>query len=106
MNWGSLVQLALQVLPLFLPQAQNNPLIASAAGAIASYDHDTVRWLQRGLNTVLGVTPPLKVDGLWGPKTRAAVELAEQHFGLPPSGLLGRGLILALEAATKAVPKT
>lgn len=119
MNWMQLVQLALQIIPTFLPKgtpASVVPIAASVAGAIAAYDHDTVKWVQGELNaleptignaTVNG-TPlfPLTVDGVWGGRTTAAANLAETHFGLPPQGTLGKGLIIALQGLTKLIPAT
>lgn len=104
MDWLSIVRIALQILPGILPQG--NPVASSVVGAVIAYDHDTVKWLQGSLNNILKLNPPLQVDGIMGPKTRAAIMKAEDHFGLPSNGALGRGLILAVEAAVRGVPHT
>lgn len=44
--------------------------------------------LQRNLNT-LGVTPPLEVDGLYGPATTSAVRAFQHICGLQPDGVAG-----------------
>lgn len=45
-----------------------------------------VFWLQASLNT-LGATPPLAVDGIYGPKTRGAVRRFQMEEGLVVDGI-------------------
>lgn len=60
-----------------------------AAGAMAAFDPDVTKWVQGALNVVLEPTPGLEVDGIYGPKTRAAVELLQQKNGLTVDGWAG-----------------
>lgn len=74
----------------------------------AGSDPAAVRALQSGLNA-LGQDPPLEVDGLVGPLTRAAVSAFQGQVGLTQDGLAGpntnRALMaveaMALAAASK-----
>lgn len=97
MNWAILVNLALQLLPQLIPQG--NQIITQGASAIAAYDHDTVKWVQHGLNQIEQLNPPLIVDGIWGPKTKAAVEAFAAKHGLPAGGVLSHVVILAIQRA-------
>lgn len=64
--------------------------------------------LQKRLNA-LGTKPPLKLDGIYGPKTRAAVIQFQKAHGLKPDGLVGPLTTKALRtkpaAAHKPPPK-
>ena len=60
-----------------------------AAGAMAAFDPDITKWVQGALNVVLEPTPGLTVDGIYGPKTRAAVELLQQKNDLTVDGWAG-----------------
>ena len=53
--------------------------------------------LQKRLNA-LGFKPALKVDGIFGPKTRAAVVAFQKAHGLKPDGLVGPKTTAALRA--------
>lgn len=105
MNWTTLVQLALQYLPQVLGSGAA-PWLGSLLGAAVSYDHNTVKWVQGGLNQVWKLNPPLVVDGIWGPKTAAGVQAVAASYGLQSGSTLSRELILGLEAGLKALPKT
>jgi len=49
-----------------------------------------VRDLQQLLNLKLPVPPLLKVDGIFGPKTRARVVMFQSQAKLVPDGIVGR----------------
>ena len=57
--------------------------------------------LQARLNA-LGFKPPLKLDGIFGPKTLAAVKAFQKSHGLKVDGLVGPKTTAALRAKPKA----
>ena len=57
--------------------------------------------LQKRLNA-LGMKPPLKVDGIFGPKTLAAVKAFQVSHGLKVDGLVGPKTTSALRAKAPA----
>jgi peptidoglycan hydrolase-like protein with peptidoglycan-binding domain len=57
--------------------------------------------LQARLNA-LGAKPPLKVDGIFGPKTLAAVRAFQEAHGLKADGLVGPKTTAALRAGHPA----
>jgi HK97 family phage prohead protease len=57
--------------------------------------------LQSRLNA-LGAKPPLKVDGIFGPKTLAAVKAFQRSHGLKVDGLVGPKTTAALRTRTTA----
>lgn len=74
-----------------------------------STDTADVTTLQVNLNkwaVVLGIKPPLAVDGQFGPATAAAVTKAQQHFGQRgiPAGECTLSIFDALKAAPGTVP--
>jgi len=48
-----------------------------------------VKDLQKVLNFVLPSNPPLVVDGIFGPKTYAAVTAFQRQNNLSPDGIVG-----------------
>lgn len=81
------------------PQAA--PTLHIIGGLVASFDPSTVKFIQGGLNTLLGsaLSPQLVVDGKYGPKTIAAVEQLQTKYGIKVDGIAGQvtqGLIQAL----------
>lgn len=72
---------------------------------VPGYDLRRVDHWQAGLNE-LGSSPPLVVDGQYGPQLgRRLVDFQRQH-GLPPTGEPNGVTIAALGAALKAAGKT
>lgn len=65
------------------------PALRIAAGAMAAFDPDITKWIQKSLNLLLDPSPNLEVDGLYGPKTRAAVEQLQESLGLTVDGWAG-----------------
>jgi peptidoglycan hydrolase-like protein with peptidoglycan-binding domain len=85
----------LQALPIHVLQREDGNPVAPADPGTTS--HPTVRYGSRGaaveelqekLNNY-GTTPPLAVDGIFGPLTRAAVVSFQQANGLAPDGVVG-----------------
>lgn len=67
------------------------PTLAIVGGIVAGFSPNTTMWLQTSLNQLLGsaLNPPLVVDGLYGPKTQAAVMQFQTANGLVVDGLAG-----------------
>lgn len=51
-------------------------------GALISFDHTEVRWIQESLNKLGLTSPPLIVDGLYGGETKKAVEKFQTAHGV------------------------
>jgi len=82
-----------------------SPTIAIVGGLVAAFDPNTTKWLQGSLNTLLSLNPPLAVDGLYGPKTRTAVEQIQAKLGLKVvDGLAGKLTQAAIDAAISKLP--
>jgi|ERR1043166_709088 peptidoglycan hydrolase-like protein with peptidoglycan-binding domain len=82
------------------------PELHLVGGVIAAFDPNVTKWLQGSLNTVLNLTPPLVVDGMYGAKTRDAVEQLQAKLGLKVDGLAGALTQAAIAAAlAKLSPK-
>lgn len=81
------------------------PALRIAAGAMAAFDPDVTKWLQGSLNSLLDPSPNLIVDGLYGPKTRAAVEQLQTKFGLRVDGWAGSLTQAAIASALATKPK-
>lgn len=74
------------------------PAIHILGGVIASFDPNVTKWLQKELNTILALTTPLVVDGIYGPKTTAAVEQLQVKLGLKVDGIAGMLTQAAIQA--------
>ena len=72
----------------FFPKAA--PALQVAAAAMASFDTNVTKWVQGALNVYLVPSPNLVVDGVYGPKTKAAVELLQAKLGLTVDGWAGQ----------------
>lgn len=81
------------------------PALRIAAGAMAAFDPDVTKWLQGSLNSLLDPSPNLVVDGLYGPKTRAAVEQLQAKYGLRIDGWAGSLTQAAIASALATKPK-
>ncbi len=81
------------------------PALRIAAGAMAAFDPDVTKWLQGSLNVLVDPSPNLVVDGLYGPKTRAAVELLQAKHGLRIDGWAGSLTQAAIASALATKPK-
>jgi peptidoglycan hydrolase-like protein with peptidoglycan-binding domain len=83
--------------------------LQQVGGAIAAFDADTTKWVQKACNQLLEPDPqllPLKVDGKYGPKTRTAVERLQNKYGLKVDGLAGKVTQKAIEVAMGALSTT
>jgi murein L,D-transpeptidase YcbB/YkuD len=89
---GNLAQLGKQLFPAI------DDKFAAAAAASTIFDPVRVKWVQTALN-VLGATPPLDVDGEYGPLTTAAVQQFQKSKGLEVDGWAGDLTHEALQAA-------
>lgn len=96
---GTLIQSAGAEL---FPQA--SATLQTVGGVIAAFDPNTTKWLQGSLNTFLSLSPPLVVDGLYGPKTMAAVQAAQTKLKITVDGIAGTITQGALQAALSNLP--
>lgn len=80
------------------------PTIALVGSLIASYSPNYVMWIQGMLNSYLKPAVPLVVDGIYGPKTTAAVDAAQAKLGLTVDGVAGDLTSSALAAILNVVP--
>lgn len=62
------------------------------------FDLDTIRGVQQALN-FLGANPQLSVDGIEGPRTRAAIVSFQRQHDLAADGIVGRRTRAALRTA-------
>src|SRR5688572_21490512 len=74
-------------------------LLEVLAGAELSRGHtgDAVRALQERLNALHAADPALELDGVFGPKTEAALQTFQRQAGLDPRGTLGMELWLLID---------
>lgn len=79
------------------------PAIQQVGAAVAAFDPNGVKWLQGALNAVQGTK--LVVDGIYGPKTTAAVEDFQKQHGLVLDGVAGKITQAALQALLTAMGK-
>ena len=79
-------------------------LHAAAAALLAAESHTgAAAWIQAALNIAetagaVSFGPALVVDGLWGPKSTAALEALQTKLGLPVTGMFADAEYAALNA--------
>lgn len=74
--------------------------LQTVGAAIAAFDPNTTKWLQKSLNQMLALSPALDVDGIYGAKTQAAVSQLQTKLGLQVDGIAGKITQAAIQAAT------
>lgn len=84
---GTLADIGSQLFPKLDPT-----LHAAAAALVVAHPNNTA-WAQSALNLLVSTGyvafgKPLVVDGVWGPKTMAAVEAVQGKLGLPVNGFI------------------
>ena len=88
---------ATQLFPKVAPQ------LRVAAAAMSAFDPNVTKWLQGALNAVDGAD--LEVDGLYGPKTRVAVEHFQAQHNLKVDGWAGNLTQGAIHLALANLPE-
>lgn len=85
------------------------PTLHTIGGAIAVFNPNYTKWLQGALNQLSPSmnlpNPNLVVDGIYGPKTVAAVEAVQTHLGIVVDGLAGKITQKLLADALAALPQ-
>jgi len=99
-NAGNLLPLLAQIGKHMFPGIQDS--LAPAAAASSLFDPSTVKWVQTALNVLRVATPPLDVDGEYGPLTTAAVKNFQQANGLAVDGWAGDKTQAKLQQAIAA----
>jgi GH25 family lysozyme M1 (1,4-beta-N-acetylmuramidase) len=84
-------------------QAYCASVVGVAVPQAPAFDLRTTVGVQQALNYLHAVTPPLKEDGIAGPKTVAAIKAYQQSAGLAVDGIVGPDTMASLtEAVQKA----
>lgn len=96
---GMIANLGAQLFP------KSSGALQTVGAAIAAFDPNTTKWLQKSLNTMLSPSPNLEVDGIYGAKTQAAVVALQTKLGLTPDGIAGKITQAAINAVVGAAPK-
>ena len=70
-----------------------DPALHAVAAALTHAHPDNTAYVQETMNFInstgyIALPAPLVVDGSWGPKTKAAVEMLQAKLGVPTSGFL------------------
>jgi hypothetical protein len=76
---------------------------APAAAASTMFDPIRIKWLQTALN-ILGATPPLDVDGEYGPMTKDSVLQFQKAHELVADGWAGDATHTAMQLALSKRP--
>lgn len=80
------------------------PTLQKVGAVVAAFDPNTTKWLQASLNAILSLSPALVVDGIYGPKTMAAVQQLQTKLGLTVDGIAGTITQAAISAALSKLP--
>jgi peptidoglycan hydrolase-like protein with peptidoglycan-binding domain len=96
---AALTQIGLQLFPKVSPALQ----IVAAVLAVYSKPSD-IKDLQTALNKLLKTPPNLTVDGVYGAKTRDAVEALQQQLGLIVDGVAGHATKAAIATELAKLP--
>ena len=62
-----------------------------------------LQYMLQVLSSVIPAIPPVEVDGIFGPATRASVLAAQRYFGLPQSGAVDEQTWLRIESQFRSV---
>jgi peptidoglycan hydrolase-like protein with peptidoglycan-binding domain len=81
------------------------PALQLVAGMVGAFDPDVTKWLQGSLNVLVTPSPALTVDGIYGPKTQAAVKAFQTSEGLSVDGIAGQITQAAISAVLAKKPK-
>jgi peptidoglycan hydrolase-like protein with peptidoglycan-binding domain len=81
------------------------PGLHIVGGVLAAFNPNYAKWLQGALNSTQNLNPPLVVDGVYGPRTRAAVEQVQAKLGLRVDGLAGQVTEAAIQALIAKLPQ-
>jgi peptidoglycan hydrolase-like protein with peptidoglycan-binding domain len=100
-NAGDLLPLLKEIGKQKFPDVDEK--FAPAAAASTMFDPIRIKWLQTALN-VLGATPPLDVDGEYGPMTKDSVLQFQKAHELVADGWAGDTTHAALQLALSKKP--
>jgi peptidoglycan hydrolase-like protein with peptidoglycan-binding domain len=92
---GDVLTVALQIAQSFFPGMQGTN--QTLAGVLGVFNPTLIKYAQTACNLILNLSPPLVVDGIYGPKTEAAIKSLQQNLGVSVDGLFGK----VTEAAVK-----
>ncbi len=73
--------------------------LQTVGAAVAAFDPNTTKWLQKSLNAMLSPSPNLLVDGIYGKATQAAVSALQTKLGLKVDGIAGKITQAAIQAS-------
>lgn len=62
-----------------------------------------LQYMLQVISSVIPAIPPVEVDGIYGPATRASVLAAQRYFGLPQSGTVDEQTWLRLESQFRSI---
>lgn len=76
---------------LLFPGAASNMQLVG--GSIAAFNPNYTKLVQGQINVLSPALklniPPLVVDGIYGPRTKAGIEAVQEHFGIVKDGIVG-----------------